>query len=586
MKHETAFPPSDADGKISRTSWKEWILKQDSFCLFVLAFLLSLLLAICTPMPESDIARYGSIVASFTEGDWRMVFHPRISPLMPLLAGVVATGTGAEPFFALQLVSTLFFALTIFPLYGIFRTCFSPLTVRIALLMAAFASIPLRYGASGLRDSGKGFFYILCVYLLVEVYRKRTELKNYVFLGIAASLLALTRTEAPVYAGMFGLSVLGLELWRKKIVFPWRSCLCGLTALLLLSPWLAFMYRTTGYPVPEIRYVPLIQKMLKTVEKPVSTLPPPARAVSTEKRVQQEKQDQGRGESSRPAVPEPEKKSQPLPSEKSVAGKSTLYQRTAQHQNLNKVKEYEGFYKEFLSGVIGGFFPPLGIFALLGILLRIRSRKWTAEESLVLAALLLHALLLIVQIRVAGEHFYMSRRYLITVVALEFGWSAYGVLRLYKFLASRLDFLRRRWLIVLLFLIPCVSLYLYAFQRTIKTYTSRKKSAERIALFSISDYIRKDYRGPDKFFRENSSLLEYQTNRLPAVLCGFPQLGFLAGGQTVSFTDPLFANGVLKPDYIIARPGEFPSGSLEAFGYRFRQSFSAGEERLELFSRK
>ena len=203
-----------------------------------------------------------------------------------------------------------------------------------------------------------------------------------------------------------------------------------------------------------------------------------------------------------------------------------------------------------------------------------------------LAALLLHALLLIVQIRVAGEHFYMSRRYLITVVALEFGWSAYGVLRLYEFLASRLEFLRRRWLIVLLFLIPCVSLYLYAFQRTIKTYTSRKKSAERIALFSISDYIRKDYRGPDKFFRENSSLLEYQTNRLPAVLCGFPQLGFLAGGQTVSFTDPLFANGVLKPDYIIARPGEFPSGSLEAFGYRFRQSFSAGEERLELFSRK
>ena len=291
-------------------------------------------------------------------------------------------------------MSTLFFALTIFPLYGIFRTCFSPLTVRIALLMAAFASIPLRYGASGLRDSGKGFFYILCVYLLVEVYRKRTDLKNYVFLGIAASLLALTRTEAPVYAGMFGLSVLGLELWRKKIVFPWRSCLCGLTALLLLSPWLAFMYRTTGYPVPEIRYVPLIQKILKPVEKPVSTLPPPARAVPEEKRVQQEKQEQGRGESSRPALPEPEKKSQPLPSEKSVAGESPLYQRTAQHQNLNKVEEYEGFYKEFLSGVIGGFFPPLGIFALLGILLRIRSRKWTPEESLVLAALLLHALLL------------------------------------------------------------------------------------------------------------------------------------------------------------------------------------------------
>ena len=76
MKHVTAFPPSDADGKISRTSWKEWIWKQDSFCLFVLAFLLSLLLAICTPMPESDIARYGSIVASLRKGTGGWCFIP------------------------------------------------------------------------------------------------------------------------------------------------------------------------------------------------------------------------------------------------------------------------------------------------------------------------------------------------------------------------------------------------------------------------------------------------------------------------------------------------------------------------------
>ena len=132
---------------------KEFLLRHYPFCIFVLAFLLSLILALFTVMPESDIARYGSIVISFTEGDWAMVFHPRISPLVPLIAGVVAWVTGAGAFFALQLVSTLFFALQIFPLYGIFRNCFSAPVARTALLMSAFASIPLRYGASGLRDS-------------------------------------------------------------------------------------------------------------------------------------------------------------------------------------------------------------------------------------------------------------------------------------------------------------------------------------------------------------------------------------------------------------------------------------------------
>lgn len=542
---------------------KDVIQRYYPCAIFILAFFLSLILAWFTVVPESDIARYGSIVTSFTEGDWQAVFHPRISPLVPVLGGVTACITGAGPFFALQIVSSLFFALLIFPLYGILKNCFSPAVTGIALLMAAFASIPMRYGASGLRDSAKGFFFVLCVYLFVEVFRNRAVLKNYIFLGISISLLALTRTEAPVYAALFGFAVLLLELCRRKIRFPWRSCICGLVALAVMAPWLVYMYKTTGYPVPEIRYVPLIKKVLHTASAADSCLPPLALAVAQEK-----KETAAAGENG-------------ISSRKT----SSLYQLASGLPEINKADHYEGFFKAFADGMIGGFFPPLGILALLGIVLRLRKKEWTPVDTILLSALLLHAFLLALQIRISDHHFYMSRRYLITVVALEFGWSAYASLWIYEQLASRLGFLRRRWVIAFIFLIPCIGLYVHAFDRVIKSHTSRRKRAERVILFSISDYIRNDYRGPKTFRRVNRSDLEFQTNRLPAVLSGFPQLGFLSGGQTVSLADPMFSGGELRPDYIVCRSGGFSAETLNAQGYRFRRTFSAGKDVFELFSR-
>ncbi len=574
---------------------KEFLLRHYPFCIFVLAFLLSLILALFTVMPESDIARYGSIVISFTEGDWAMVFHPRISPLVPLIAGVVAWVTGAGAFFALQLVSTLFFALQIFPLYGIFRNCFSAPVARTALLMSAFASIPLRYGASGLRDSAKGFFFILCVYLLVEIYRKRTDLKNYLFLGAAISLLALTRTEAPVYSGLFGLTVLCMEMIsRCRLRFPWRSCLCGAVALLLISPWLIYMFQITGYFVPEIRYVALIQRVLPA-DPPKRNMP-----ATQEVPAAQPSDNKGRGgitstQSASAAPTFSEKHSAPTTSAPTAVHsiptgpeleQKRLHGMASALPEINATDTYDGIYKEFFSGLIGGFFPPLGILALLGIALRFHKREWTPIETILLISLLLHALLLVIQIRISDNHFYISRRYLITVVALEFGWSAYGAIWIYQTLASRLKFLLDHRVIVLLYLIPCIGLYLYAFQRTIKTYTSRSKSSERIALFTISDYIRSDYHGPKTFLREKRSDQEFQTNRLPAVLSEFPQLGFLSGGQTISLADPLFAEGKLTPDYIVCRPGRFSAETLEKMGYLFRRSFRAGKNQYELFVRR
>lgn len=66
--------------------------------LFVAALLLTVLPVLLTGQPMRDVAaRYAPMARAFAEGDWAFAFHPRIPPLFPLFAGVLAS-FGLEPF--------------------------------------------------------------------------------------------------------------------------------------------------------------------------------------------------------------------------------------------------------------------------------------------------------------------------------------------------------------------------------------------------------------------------------------------------------------------------------------------------------
>lgn len=530
-------------------SWKMY-----PFWMFAAALVLSLSIAFWTRIPMPDMNRYCPMADAFCTGDWENAFHPRILPLVPVLGGVIEFLTGLDSFSSLKVLSSLSFALSIFPLYGIFRRFLEPMPTRIALLMTAFASMSLRYSSSGLRDSTKGLMYILCVYFLVRIFEEKRPIRNFLYLGVTTGLLALTRTECPVYAVMFLAAAFGLELFRGKMVLPWRSVLSALAALVILLPWLCYMNQAVGYPVPQTRYAVYLERILQTIA--------PSGSQAADGNGQKESADTAplkKEETGKVAAG-------PLFTPPGTLLSSLQIFSTPAEAEADEREDEE--LTRFFSGFLKGFYPPFAILALVGIFLRIRKRQWTGVETVVFSMLVLHFLFLVLQIRIADHCFYISRRYLLPVTPLEFGWSAFGACVIYSTLSRHLSWVRHPAFPTVLILVSGVLLYLHGGSRILKSYTSDSKTLEREVLLQISEEIRNDYKGPTRIRRGPTDPENYRTNLRPTVFSEWEQLGLLSGGQSLFADDPDWLAGRIQPDYVLLREQEFSAEMLRTSGYR------------------
>lgn len=517
-------------------------IRKETCLLAVLAFTLCFTLALFTTVPMLDVARYGNMVRSFLDGDWEHVLHPRISPLLPLLGGAAAWITRLESYRALQLVSSLFFAAAVFPLSGIFHVLFPRRAAWIALLMSIFASTPMRYGASGMRDSMKGFFYILCVWLLIEIFRKRENWKRYLLLGAASALLALTRSEGTAFACCFIAAAMMFDLGKFRI--PWRSAISLAACLAVMTPWLLYMRAETGYPVPDIRYIPILKQIIRSTGGS-SSLTPAAIVTPRQKR--------------------------------------NVIRELSNDSSLRKRSHYDGLYKNFFYDLFDSFYPEFGIMALLGIAVRLLKKRWSREETILLCALILHTVLLIAQIRISDHYWYVSRRYLLPVTALEFGWAGWFAVWLWDKIEYYLPILGRWHFAMIAVCSTAIGLHVHAYNRVIKAHSSRSKSLERIALRDISAHIRNDYKGPRTFPHTQIPLREFRTNRLPIVASPWHQMGYLSGGQTLNGNDIFFQSGGRIPDYIVIDTKTSEGTVFLKNGYRLNRTFRIKGRKIELY---
>jgi len=137
----------------------------------------------------------------------------------------------------------------------------------------------------------------------------------------------------------------------------------------------------------------------------------------------------------------------------------------------------------------------------------------------------------------------MSRRYLLPVAPLAFGWSAYSVILLMKNFRSAKYFL------------PLIALLLGydALVPALKSYCRPKKNRERVVVEIFSETIRNDYRGAH-FTSPSLSDYEYRSPALPAVLSNFPALGYYAGGHSLR----PYAKQEEVPDYIVCTGDDNP----------------------------
>lgn len=504
--------------------------------LFALSVLLCSVLGYFNDIPERDVSgRYAPMATAFSEGDWDYAFHPRVPPLLPVGAGITVWLTGCSGFTAAKAVSILFFALSVFPLYGILRRTFDETTARWGCILLLLCSHLIRIAVSGLRDSAKGLAMLIAVYALICVWQQRKKISGYLWCAVGATMLSLTRGDCTLYALLFLCAVLFFDMYRKKPFFiPWRTGIAVMLYLLFLSPQLAYNYRTIGYPVPEVRYAVMLSKLeyrlnLNFYNHNAIVKLPGMLADLT-------------------AVPatglQPTVKQNPVAIEGNHRMGDMSDESSSKTQNGHSAAE-------FIDGLFKGFYPYFFLLAVPVIVMRIYRREWKTEESILLAVLLGHAFLIVMQIIIFDKYLYISRRYLLPVAPIAFGWSAIGVLVLWGWMRSKMPLLNYRVAAPAVFAACAITLLADSAMPVIKVYTSRNQSTERQATLVMAEFIKKDFDNSGARINRELDCFSYRSNRRPLIISDLNVIGYCSGGQNIDREDADVKSGSINPDYIV-----------------------------------
>jgi 4-amino-4-deoxy-L-arabinose transferase-like glycosyltransferase len=504
--------------------------KMIPFAFFLLAIALCLPLIWLDDIPSNDVAyRYAPMADAFARGDWEYAFHPRISMLLPTLAGIVTFLTGCSGFLACKLISCMFFALTVFPLYAIMQRVFDKKIAITATLMTIFCSHIIRLAYSGLRDTAKEFTFILAIYGLILLYRNRNALTGYLICAAGAALLILSRGDCVLYALLIMLTGCYMELYRKnKFHWPWRTICGSIMILIIISPALLYNYRTIGYPVPEARLGIAMSKMIPFIyndQAPIKL-----------KKVRLKKHKHQRV--------------------KSLNKKLTHSSgRKVRLSKKNNKPSTASLVVNFIFSFIKGFYPYFFLLAIPVIFMRIRRKKWHQEETILLTAVIAHAVLLVAQIAIFDHKLYVSRRYLLPVAPLAFGWSAICIMWVWEYLNKKIPrYANSKSAIAAITLIAAL-LYFDGAIPVIKNFINYKKIRKRQATLAIVAWIKNDYTG-ERHYTPIKVWNTYYSNQRPLVISNnLKVVGYMAGGQNLE-------NNHTAPDYIIIRQKKSNKSSM------------------------
>ncbi|MBP5584877.1 MAG: glycosyltransferase family 39 protein [Lentisphaeria bacterium] len=263
--------PNRESGETAGASRAPWLF-------FLAALLLALPLAYFADVPERDIAtRYAPMAEAFAAGKWAYAFHPRVPMLYPALCGALVRICGFSGFTAAKLLSAGCFAAAVFPLFSVMRRVFGGRIAAGALLVYVVNPFMLRLAGTGLRENTKCLLLILIVHAVFLIREKPDSFVRYLYLGVAAGTVMITRSEMILFCGivLFGVMILdarrGMEEARvipeadpakKKFVpVPYRG-LAGtlLTAGIVFFPAVV-NHAVFGLPTPEVRYLTLFESV-------------------------------------------------------------------------------------------------------------------------------------------------------------------------------------------------------------------------------------------------------------------------------------------------------------------------------------
>ncbi len=230
--------------------------------IFVLIWILLLPALLFSELPKRDVAsRYAPMAEAFAAGEWEFAFHPRVTPLLPMVAGGIVRGTGCGGFLACQLAAILLLAIGVFPLYAGTRRVYGFRNAAIAALLFAGCSYLLRLGYYGVRETGSVLGMLVLFHAAAMLRDAPGKYRAYLWSGVGMVILLMSRGDVAVFVLPASLALFLWDCVRNR--YPFRSVSAGIFALILLSPLLHYNYRMIGYPVPEVRHAVIFRKLCR-----------------------------------------------------------------------------------------------------------------------------------------------------------------------------------------------------------------------------------------------------------------------------------------------------------------------------------
>ena len=217
----------------------------------------------------NDVAGcYAPMAREAGRGNWAGAMLSWLPPLQPFLAGVLCY-LGLSAAAAVLVVSGFFYVAAVGPVYSFLRLYLPKDASAWGCLLYLLAPKILRFGCSGLLESGRNFFVVAILALLLWEWRARSWWRP-LLLGLSLGCLAMVRSEGIVFAApTFALLCLPVFFRIPSLQALLKLGVSLILALVafcaVLTPRTMQIYHETGYMSPDIRLLEFMMPERKLV---------------------------------------------------------------------------------------------------------------------------------------------------------------------------------------------------------------------------------------------------------------------------------------------------------------------------------
>ena len=506
---------------------------------FLATLLLAVPLAYFADIPERDIAtRYAPMAEAFAAGKWAYAFHPRIPILYPALCGMLVWIGGITGFAAAKILSAGCFTASVFPLFSVMKRIFGEKIATGALLVYIVNPFLLRLAGTGLRENMKCLLLILIVHAIFLIREDPDLFSRYLYLGLAAGVVMITRSEMILFCGLVLFGVMFWEArWsldavrdgfeqdpakKRYVPVPYRSLAGTLLAAGLVFLPAIVNHAVFGLATPEIRYLQIFEKMFGRAPTLIDAaliagLTPFAMAAVTKllARVLA-------GKSLKPILT--------ICGGMFVAGLAFLFIR----QMLRADSE---IMKEFFITFERAFDPLWTVPALIGMTFRLRDHVFSSGERLLLAFIAVHTGVITAQILFYDRTLTFSMRYLLPVSPLGFGWTFCGITIVAGLLARYLPHVSLRAALNVLLIAYVLGALFHCLGPILKDYFEPRHKAVRNGTLQLAALFRANPPAHSQTAAPKFDLINYESCAAPGMYfednSKYIVSAYLAGGRCV-----------------------------------------------------